>query len=134
MSLKHLSGIFFTGILIVGLFTLKSCDSQEELYKMLEGDWHGVSWVLEDSDRGYDASSVFFSFNEDRTYTAQLGTREEKGDYYLANQMLYTNAEDQDEMSVRVQRLTNDTMVFRMNRGGQMEILTLAKDHEEEKE
>lgn len=101
---------------------------------MLEGDWHGVSWVLEDSDRGYDASSVFFSFNEDRTYTAQLGTREEKGDYYLANQMLYTNAEDQDEMSVRVQRLTNDTMVFRMNRGGQMEILTLAKDHEEEKE
>ena len=132
MSLKHLTGILFTGILIVGLLTLQSCDSQEKLYEMLEGDWHGVSWVLEDSDRGYDASSVFFSFNEDRTYTAQLGAREEKGDYYLANQMLYTNAEDQDEMSVRVQRLTNDTMVFRMNRGGQMEILTLAKDHGEE--
>lgn len=132
MSLKKITGILLSGILIAGLLTLQSCDSQEKLYEMLEGDWHGVSWVLEDSDRGYDASGVQFTFNEDRTYSAKLGAREEKGDYWLANQMLYTHAVDQDEMSVRVQRLTNDTLVFRMNRGGQMEILTLAKDHEEE--
>jgi hypothetical protein len=116
------------------LLLFYACGSQDKLYEMLEGDWHGVSWVLEDSDRGYDASNVRFSFREDRTYSAELGTRVEEGEYHLANQMLYTHAEDQEEMAVRIQRLTNDTMVMRMNRGGQMELLTLAKDGDDEGE
>ena len=41
--------------------------------------------------------------------------------------MLFTKPEGQAEIMVKISKLTNDSLVFDMNRGGTVEVLTLLK-------
>ncbi|HJW29557.1 MAG TPA: hypothetical protein VJ508_09950, partial [Saprospiraceae bacterium] len=60
-------------------------------------------------------------------YTFTYADHAEKGNYFVSNHQLFTTPEGGIKMMVKVIRLTADTMVFDMNRGGQAEQLTLAK-------
>ncbi|TVQ44497.1 MAG: hypothetical protein EA362_09775 [Saprospirales bacterium] len=98
---------------------------------MILGDWYGSSWIIDESQREYDASRVHFRFMEENQYTAQLGNREETGTYKLVDRMLYTHAEGQSEMAVRLLYLDENLLKMGMNRGGQMETLTLERERGE---
>ncbi len=42
--------------------------------------------------------------------------------------MLFTRPADQQEIMVKIAKLTMDTLIFDMNRSGQTELLTLRRD------
>lgn len=61
-----------------------------------------------------------------------LGNREETGTYRLVDRMLYTHADGQSEMAVRLLFLDENLLKMGMNRGGQMETLTLERERASE--
>jgi hypothetical protein len=118
-------------VVFFALFTFSSCFNDDKRYEMILGDWYGSSWIIDESQREYDASRVHFRFTEENQYTAQLGNREETGTYKLVDRMLYTHAEGQSEMAVRLLYLDENLLKMGMNRGGQMETLTLERERGE---
>lgn len=124
MKFNYLLILCFTCLFL----TLSSCsEEQQDRHEVISGHWHGVSWIIDESQRAYDASRVDFTFEKDGDYSAQLGDRAEEGTYRFMGEMLYTQADGQSEIGVKLLRLDRDTMVMQMNRGGEMESLTLAK-------
>ena len=74
-----------------------------------------------------DASLVSFSFGADGRYTYTYNEAVEQGDYFVTNNELYTTPDGGTKMMVKIEKLTTDSLVFRMNRGGTSEVLTLLK-------
>lgn len=70
--------------------------------------------------------SVSFDFNGE-VYSAKLGQKDEVGSFRIDADKLYTTADGQKEIMVKIMKLTPDSLVFEMNRGGVQEVLTLKK-------
>ncbi len=94
---------------------------------LVYGDWKGVEWLIEGQEGNYDASSTYFSFDTTGRYTYNYGDMGEQGNFTVVNNELFTTPDGGMKMMVRIQKLTPDTMVLGMNRGGTSETLTLAK-------
>jgi hypothetical protein len=99
--------------------------SQNE--KLLPGTWTGVEWLIEGRPAGYNVANTAFQFNADGTYAYLYGDAQENGAYFVTGQELYTTPEGGEKMMVRIKKLTTDTLVFEMNRGGTLELLTLVR-------
>ena len=95
--------------------------------KMLLGEWKGAEWLIEGQTADYDATSTFFSFQEDGTYTYRYTDMEEKGKYFVSRDELITTPDGGIKMMVRIEKLTSDSLVMNMNRGGTSETLTLVR-------
>jgi hypothetical protein len=95
--------------------------------KLLPGEWRGAKWVVEGQTEEIDASTAIFSFEPDGTYKYSYNDAVEKGKYFMANNELFTTPEGGIKMMVKVQKLTRDSLIFNMNRGGQSETLTLIR-------
>jgi Lipocalin-like domain len=95
--------------------------------KMLVGEWKGAQWLIEGQTADYDASSTFFSFQDGGTYTYRYTDMEEKGTYYLNANELFTTPDGGVKMMVKIEKLTSDSLVMNMNRGGTSETLTLIR-------
>ncbi len=104
-----------------------SCHDSENK-KLILGHWTGVEWLDNSGNAGYNAAEAAFTFGEDGRYTFSYQDTEEKGDYFISNSQLYTTPDGGIKMMVKVTRLTQDTMIFEMNRGGQPERLTLVRN------
>ena len=115
---------FFFAICFV-LFSFACNDSENK--KLILGHWTGIEWLDNSGNAGYNAADAAFTFGEDGRYTFSYQNTQEKGDYFISNSQLYTTPDGGIKMMVRVTRLTQDTMVFEMNRGGQPERLTLVR-------
>ncbi len=107
-------------IVLVCLF-LVSCDSladyeEEALY----GQWESVEWKKMNSGE-LISGEVFFAFEEDGRYKARYGDNIEKGKYWIVSDNLHTVEEGMAEKKVKIEKLTADTLVFGMNRMGQLE-------------
>ena len=110
---------FLTSIIV-------ACSPNENQEKLI-GNWTGVQWLVNDKPSGFDAQSTFFSFDQKGAYTYEYLGNKEKGTYKVENEMLFTTPENQQEMMVKIAKLTKDTLIFDMNRGGQAEMLTLIR-------
>lgn len=95
--------------------------------KMLIGDWKGAQWLIQGQTADYDATSTFFSFQEDGTYTYRYTDMEEKGKYFVSRNELITTPDGGIKMMVKLEKLTSDSLVMNMNRGGTSETLTLVR-------
>ncbi len=95
--------------------------------KMLLGEWKGAQWLIEGQTADYDATSTFFSFQDDGTYTYRYTDMEEKGKYFVSRDELITTPDGGIKMMVRIEKLTSDSLVMNMNRGGTAETLTLVR-------
>jgi Lipocalin-like domain len=95
--------------------------------KLLIGDWHGAEWLVEGQASVIDASSAAFTFMEDGSYSYTYSDAVETGKYYIAGNELFTTPKDGIKMMVKIIKLTPDTLVFDMNRGGTSEKLTLTR-------
>jgi len=94
---------------------------------MLLGEWTGAQWLIEGQTADYDATSTFFSFQDGGSYTYRYTDMEEKGTYYINRNELFTTPDGGIKMMVKIEKLTSDSLVMNMNRGGTSETLTLVR-------
>ena len=110
--------------------SLSACTILVTDNKLIFGKWTGIEWLAEGSPSTYNPADATFTFMENGDYTFQYADNIEKGRYTFSNNELFTTPEGGIRMMVKVIKLTNDTLVFDMNRGGQPERLTLVKKQE----
>ncbi|HAN65107.1 MAG TPA: hypothetical protein DCQ34_01915 [Chitinophagaceae bacterium] len=94
---------------------------------LIVGKWQAVSWTAGDQPSGNNATGTSFQFDSTGHYIFDYGATRQKGTYKVENNMLFTKAEGQQEIMVLIEKLTNDSLVFNMNRGGQAEKLSLVR-------
>jgi hypothetical protein len=119
---------FLYGIAGVFLLTMVIACSPTKKDRMIEGQWSGVTWTVKGIPTGFDAATVGFTFRPDATYTYTYQGFEESGEYFVTGQELYTTPAGGEKIMVKIKSLTADTLKFEMNRGGQLELLTLARN------
>jgi outer membrane biogenesis lipoprotein LolB len=108
------------------LALLGACAEDRGYHQDIQGDWAAYRWTVAQSEER-EASQVSFRFEGDR-YQAAMGTQEEQGAFRVKGDKLYTQAEGQKEIMVKIARLSNDTLELEMNRGGTAEHLYLRRN------
>jgi hypothetical protein len=112
--------------IIVITFILASCNNSEN-EKLLIGSWSGAEWLVEGKPSGKNALQTEFTFADDGKYTYNYVGNIEKGTYKVEKDNLFTKPEGGLEMMVKIGKLTADTLVFDMSRGGRPETLLLVR-------
>jgi hypothetical protein len=113
--------------LIILSFTITSCINSDNK-ALLVGNWKGAEWLAGGKPSDIDVHQVHFTFTRFGGYNSDMGGSNERGTYILRDNKLYTTAEGELEIMVEITKLTKDSLVFNMNRGGQAETLTLIKE------
>ena len=88
------------------------------------GTWKVNDWKVESSGKSIN-SQMDMTFETDGKYNIDFGSKKEAGKYWLSGEYLHTVAEGKSEMSVRIMKLTSDSLELQMNRGGQLERVIL---------
>lgn len=108
------------------LLLLGSCADTKN-NKIIIGSWHGTQWVADGKPLNRNVETTYFTFTDKGTYTFENNGTTEAGTYKVEINNLFTTAKDKQEIMVKIVKLTNDSLVFDMNNGGQAETLTLVK-------
>lgn len=107
------------------MFACSAADKEAE--SKLIGQWNGESWYIEDRLKTYDMSRIYFKFQEGNRYEARLGDSFEKGTYRVYGEKLYTQDGAAAQIVTKIEKLTADSLIINMNRGGQREQLILTR-------
>ena len=118
--------IYFLPLAWSVILFLVSCTPSEN-NNLILGKWTGVEWLVEDQPSSHTPGDATFTFDDTGHYTFEYAGSLEKGTYYINNNQLFTTPEDGIKMMVKIPKLTKDTLIFDMNRGGQAEKLTLIR-------
>ncbi|MCY7291635.1 MAG: lipocalin family protein [Ferruginibacter sp.] len=94
---------------------------------MIVGNWSGASWLVNGSTSTLDAQKAGFTFTDKGNYSFEYDGNKEEGTYKVENDMLFTKPTNQQEIMVKIVRLTKDSLTFDMNRSGQAETLILLR-------
>ena len=121
--MKNINSNLFCLLIIV---FMTSCFQKLD-EKLLLGEWHGAEWLVEGQTADYDATSALFTFDEKGKYSYNYAGSGETGKYHVSGNELFTTPEGGIQMMVKIQKLTPDSLVMLMNRGGTSETLTLVK-------
>lgn len=113
--------------ILFGALVLSACKRANDNNPALIGKWQGKEWLVFGKPMGEDASQVEFEFTAEGDYSARFGEQEESGVWRTQKEKLYTTAQGQQEIVVKILRLDSTTLKFEMNRGGQQETLELTK-------
>lgn len=108
------------------LVYLSSCSTSEN-NKLIIGNWSGAEWLIDGMPSNLDAAGTAFSFDEKGGYIYMYSGNKETGNYKVENDMLFTTPAGQREIMVKILKLTKDSLIFDMNRGGRPESLTLLR-------
>lgn len=120
MKIKNYFIILFM-VLVVG------CANTENNKKII-GKWKGTEWLVNAAPSSLEADKAFFVFDEKGKYSFEYAGNKEEGTYKVENDMLFTKPANEQEIMVKIVKLTNDSLVFDMNRSGQAERLTLRRN------
>ena len=118
-NIKHLIQVMLCMLLFA------SCERLDK--KLIHGSWQGAEWLIEGKSGDYDATSAQFSFDEKGRYSFNYAGSGESGKYHISNNELFTTPDGGIRMMVKIEKLTADSLVMQMNRGGTAETLTLVK-------
>jgi hypothetical protein len=113
-------------ILIV-LVAISACQKTNDKNPALLGSWQGTEWLIMDKPSDIDATKVGFEFKEDGTYNAQFANQNQSGTWRTEKDKLYTTETGKQEILVKLLKYDGAALEFEMNRGGQKEILKMAK-------
>ena len=112
-------------ILLIAFIT--GCASTENNKKIV-GRWTGTEWLVNAAPSSLRADQAFFVFDEKGASNFEYVGNKEEGTYKVENDMLFTKPTNQQEIMVKIFKLTKDSLVFDMNRSGQAERLTLRRN------
>ena len=112
--------------LVPFLLLLLSCGNSENK-KLIVGNWAGTEWLVGGKPSDLDAKNTYFTFNDKGEYTYEYSGNKEQGTYIIEKDMLFTTPKGEHEMMVKIVKLTKDSLIFDMNRGGQPESLTMLR-------
>lgn len=116
---------------ILIILCLQSCSFEDkEKTELILGTWHGSEWYIEGELHTYDMRRINFEFSPGNIYKAQLGDSQERGTFRIYGNKLYTQDGAAAQIMTNVEKLTSDSLVINMNRGGQREQLILLKASE----
>ncbi len=107
------------------LLTLGACGSKFDS-SLLPGKWLTEKWINKTDLQEID-SKMTFEFMEDGRYTMNVGSRIEEGKYWIFGESLHTVEDGKSEKTVKILRLTNQELIFEMNRYGQIEEVILRR-------
>ena len=116
---------YFLRTLPIFLFVCSCIDTKN--HKLIVGNWYATEWLINGKPSEANVKNTSFTFNDKGEYTFVNSGYTEKGTYKIEKDMLFTTPKGEQEMMVRIAKLTADSLVFNMNRGGQPETLTLLK-------
>jgi lipocalin-like protein len=108
------------------LLIFSSCDDSKNS-SLIVGNWQATEWLVNGKPSSNNTKETSFSFKDNTEYTFNYAGTIEKGNYKVVGDKLYTTPYAQQEMMVKIGKLTLDSLVFDMNRGGQSETLFLIK-------
>ncbi len=111
---------------IFSMATMAGCSNNENA-KLIQGNWMGAEWLVNGEASNREINSTKFSFDHGGQYSFEYNGSKEVGTYKVENDMLFTTPSGQREMMVKIAKITADTLVFDMNRGGIPEVLTLLR-------
>jgi len=115
-------------LILCSISILVSCsEADKETEAKLIGHWDGDSWFIEDQLKSYDMSRIYFDFMDGNRYEARLGDSFEKGTFRVYGDKLYTQNGAAAQIVTNINKLTSDSLVINMNRGGQREQLVLIR-------
>ena len=112
---------------IVAIIFFAGCANTENNKKII-GKWTGTEWLVNNAPSNLDAAKASFNFDEKGNYSFDYAGTKEEGTYKVENDMLFTKPANQQEIMVKIFKLTTDSLVFDMNRSGQAERLTLRRN------
>jgi hypothetical protein len=95
--------------------------------ELIIGDWYGTEWNVNGKVSSLNEANTFFSFKNNGKYSLRFAGNAENGTYIVEKDNLFTRPYEQQEIMVRISKLTADSLVFDMNRGGEPETLTLLR-------
>ena len=113
---------YFVIVLIAGL--AMSCGTTSKNEEAIIGRWFSQGWEREGQETDMTA---WFEFNEDKTYRAVIQRQQEQGTWWIDGYKLFTQAEGQEKIMVKIERLEGSALELGMNRGGQSERIFLSK-------
>ncbi len=113
-------------ILMTFLIGMASCSAGKQK-ELIIGTWTGVEWLVNGKNSDYNATETTFTFGDSGNYSFAYGSNIENGEYFISNGELFTTPDGGIKMMVKIPKITQDTLVFNMNRGGQAESLTLVR-------
>ena len=111
---------------ILAMIFMTACNGKID-EKLIHGEWKGTEWLIEGQTGDYDATSALFTFDEKGKYSFNYAGSGETGKYHISNNELFTTPDGGIQMMVKIQKLTADSLVMQMNRGGTAEKLTLLR-------
>jgi hypothetical protein len=95
--------------------------------QLIIGKWKGTNWESNGKTLDRNVASTYFSFDDKGIYSFENNGNMEVGTYKVENDNLFTKPTNQQEMMVKITKLTGDSLVFDMNRSGMAETLILIK-------
>lgn len=117
--MRNLSLLF-----IVLLFTC--CTESKFNETDIHGSWKVTAWTIESSGKVI-TNKMDMYFTPTKKYSIDYGTESEKGKYWIAGDYLHTVEENQSEKKVKILILEKEMLEIQMNRGGELENVTLMK-------
>jgi hypothetical protein len=117
----------FINLFLLAFILLISSCANTETNKLIVGHWSGSEWLVDGQPSSHNAAETNFTFDDKGKYIFNYSGTEEKGTYKVENDMLFTKSANQQEIMVKITKLTKDSLVFDMNRSGAAEILTLLR-------
>ena len=118
--MKKLSILFLFACVVF----VSACQTTSYNEREIIGRWFSQSWMREGQETGLTA---WFEFNEDKTYRAVIQRQQEEGKWWIDGYKLYTQANGQEKIVVKIERLEGSILELGMNRGGQEEHLVFGK-------
>jgi hypothetical protein len=113
-------------ICLITLFAiaLAGCSTKNYNEREIIGRWFSNSWLRDGQETDMTA---WFEFNEDKTYRAVIQRNQEEGTWWINGYKLFTKANGEEAIVVRIKHLDTGNLELEMNRGGQKEILSLSR-------
>lgn len=105
---------------------LVACFSSSFNKELIYGEWQLHKWTDITNNKAVNGQ-MNFTFNENERYIVDYGSEKEEGKYWLMGTYLHTVEDGMAEKKVEIQTLTQDSLVFEMNRAGTIERVVLLK-------
>lgn len=114
----------YASLIVVMTIVLTNCEPANTTYaRDIIGEWKQDSWVIIANNRSINRQ-MDFTFTADERYEVDYGSEVERGKYWFVDDDLLTQEDGQSKKKVQIVHLTPDTLIFEMNRGGQIEQVT----------